>query len=66
MRMLTGELPIKISENIATSIQFKKIMINWISTKYDEGDSTIEKDYAQGNGLDDISISLGIFFKVQQ
>ncbi|HVO75814.1 MAG TPA: hypothetical protein VMT35_17435 [Ignavibacteriaceae bacterium] len=61
---LTFGLNINVTENISSSIQFKKNMANWISTKYTEGNDIMEKDYAQGNGLDDLSISLGIFFKV--
>jgi hypothetical protein len=56
---------IHISRIISGSLQLKKIMINSISTEYTEGNDKIEKDYAQGNGLDDLSFSLGIFFNLQ-
>ena len=39
-------------------------MINGISTRYQEGNDIMEKDYTQGNGLDDISVSLGVFFSM--
>jgi len=56
---------LNIANGITGSIQCKKIMANCISTKYEEGNSIFEKDYAQGNGFDDLSISIGLFFQVR-
>jgi hypothetical protein len=39
-------------------------MINSISTERDTDDSYIEKDYVQGSGINDLSISLGIFYNI--
>jgi hypothetical protein len=56
---------INISSCLSTSVQFKKIMINGITTKYESENYMEEKDYAQGNGLDDIGVSFGIFLRCQ-
>lgn len=54
---------INITSCLASSIQFKKIMINGISTKYESENHVEERDYSQGNGLDDIGVSFGILYK---
>lgn len=56
---------INISNAVTSSIRLKKIMLNSISTKYEEDTVIIERDYAQVNGFDDLSFSLGIFFNLQ-
>jgi outer membrane protein W len=61
---ITFGMNIHISKSIVSSIQFKKIMINSISTERDTDDSYIEKDYVQGSGINDLSISLGIFYNI--
>jgi hypothetical protein len=40
-------------------------MFNGIATKYENEDYTVERDYAQGNGLDDIGVSFGIFYRCE-
>lgn len=60
--MLMG-MNINITSCLASSIQFKKIMINGISTKYESENHVEERDYSLGNGLDDIGVSFGIFYK---
>jgi hypothetical protein len=56
---------ININSCLSTCIQFKKIMFNGIATKYENEDYTVERDYAQGNGLDDIGVSFGIFYRCE-
>jgi len=61
---ITFGMNVHISEIIMSNIQFKKIMLNNISTKENKGDSSSEVDYVQGSGINDLSISLGIFYKL--
>ena len=51
---------IHITNQITTSIQFKKFMTNSISTTYENTTS----DYEQKSGISDLAISLGIFFNL--
>ncbi len=55
-----------LSKKLISSIQFKELMWNDISTTYDSNSiyysSTYEYDYASKSGLNNISLSLGIYY----
>jgi hypothetical protein len=57
-----------MSKRIITSIQFKKIMWNNISTRYNSSNlyynSSTEFDYAQKSGLYNIALSMGLYYSL--
>lgn len=61
---LTFGCNIHISKSLFSCIQFKKMMLNSITTKYEEGDTILEKDFVQESGMNNLAISIGLFFSL--